>query len=412
MNTKIIHKKDYDFSKTKEYFKDVVILPTETVYGIAADIYNINAIQRIYEVKNRPHDNPLIVHISSLKMLDSLIEGPINIFNSKLIEKYWPGPLTLIFEAKKTLSHILTNNMSTVAIRMPDCEFTLNVIEHLGHPIVMPSANLSGRPSTTSASHVFDDLNGKVPLIIDGDECLLGIESTVVNCLSHVPTILRPGSITYEEICNTLQHKVEICTSLKNKPQQILPNISNNHSITTNESENTENRLNMEFENKDSSAYLSPGMKYKHYSPEKPLYLIKQNGNLINEIIISKVKENKNIIGCIVNTMNVFTKQTLETFKLIEIDGEEYHKKIYNEEIRNNILHEENMEEIRCNKSESPVIYVFCYKNDKKLFAEKLFKYLRFYDKMCDCIIAIGTEYTEEGLAVMDRLEKASTEIF
>lgn len=177
---------------------DVIAIPTETVYGLAANALDPLAIQKIYEAKGRPSDNPLIIHISSLEMLSKLVNYNSSSFYSNVINDLWPGPLTLLFPKSDLLPSIVTGGSDTMAIRMPSCKITLRLIELCGFPLAAPSANTSGRPSPTQAIHVYNDLNGKIPLIIDGGSCSCGIESTVVNGLTDPPIMLRPGGISLE----------------------------------------------------------------------------------------------------------------------------------------------------------------------------------------------------------------------
>ena len=176
-----------------------IAIPTETVYGLAANAIRPTAVRKIFQVKSRPLDNPLIVHISSLSMLYPLIEKPqdFSLFET-LISTFWPGPLTLLFPKSSLIPDEVTAGLPTVAIRFPEHPIAQLIIEKCGFPLAAPSANISGRPSPTEASHVFEDLKERIPLIVDGGSCSKGVESTVVNLLSDPPIILRPGSITPE----------------------------------------------------------------------------------------------------------------------------------------------------------------------------------------------------------------------
>lgn len=228
---------------------DLVAIPTETVYGLAADATSKLATSKIYTAKNRPSDNPLIVHVSSLKMLRSFLISVRNFndYNAELwppvyddlMATFWPGPLTLLFK---------TSNDESVAIRMPAHSGTLALIESCDFPLAAPSANLSGRPSPTDAQNVFDDLNGRIPLILDGGRCSEGLESTVFSCLED-PLILRPGTVTLESI-------------------RSIPGL-----------ENTQ----IDGICDENSVPKAPGMKYKHYSPNSELHLVENTD--INEYI-------------------------------------------------------------------------------------------------------------------------------
>ncbi len=177
----------------------LVAFPTETVYGLGADGLNKRAVKSIYEAKGRPSDNPLILHISSLDEINGLV-GEIPEKALPLMEKFWPGPLTLIFKKSEAVPYETTGNLDTVAIRFPVNKIARLLIRQSGVPIAAPSANTSGKPSPTRASHVEFDLNGKIEMILDGGACEYGIESTILDVSTKTPCLLRPGSITKEEI--------------------------------------------------------------------------------------------------------------------------------------------------------------------------------------------------------------------
>lgn len=239
MKTEIVGLKD-NLERIAETFKEFPVpFPTETVYGLGASVWRDDLIRKVFEIKNRPSDNPLIVHVSSLEMLSHCIEGPIPEEYSELIDLYWPGPLTLLFKKNKSVPEIVTAGGEYVAVRMPAHRDALLLIEYLGYPIVGPSANKSTRPSPTRAEHVREDLEGEVPLIIDGGECGEGVESTVVNGLHFPPLLLRPGAISYEEIKENLP-SLELLTG-----------------------KNT------------AEGKASPGTRYKHYSPTASVTMIK-----------------------------------------------------------------------------------------------------------------------------------------
>jgi len=226
----------------------VVAFPTETVYGLGALASSSEAINKIYQIKGRPNDNPLIVHISSLEQLETIAYK--NKFFDILSYNFWPGPLTIILTKKNTVLDIVSANLPTVAVRMPSNKIALELINFCKVPIVAPSANTSGKPSTTKASHVLDDLDGYVDIIIDGGSSEFGLESTIIDITSNIPIVLRPGSITLE--------------SLKN----VLPNTVYNNEI------------------KNIDKPIAPGMKYKHYSPNAEVFIV--DGNL--DFIVSKIK--------------------------------------------------------------------------------------------------------------------------
>ena len=216
-------------------------VPTETVYGLAADAYDEKAVAAVFEAKGRPQDNPLILHISDMDMLYSAAKSvpPLAL---RLAEKFWPGPLTMIFPRNEKVPASTCGGLDTAAVRMPKSEFLLDVISRCGFPIAAPSANTSGLPSPTSAKHVIEDMNGKIPLIIDGGSCEVGVESTVI-CFEgeNAVRILRPGAVTKEMLS-------EYCT------------VSVDSGVTGKIPENKK--------------VLSPGMKYKHYSPKAQVYIL------------------------------------------------------------------------------------------------------------------------------------------
>ncbi len=220
---------------------EVVAIPTETVYGLAANAFDENAVTEIFKAKGRPADNPLIVHIAVLSQLDELVsEVPDSV--ALLAERFWPGPLTLVLKKSGKVPDIVTAGLDSVAIRMPSHPVALAFIEACKVPLAAPSANLSGSPSPTQARHVYDDLNGKIPMILDGGTCAVGVESTVLSLTGDIPEILRPGEVTLEQLKTVLEN-------VKLNPAVVSP-------LNTGEKPR------------------SPGMKYKHYAPKTDILLI------------------------------------------------------------------------------------------------------------------------------------------
>lgn len=217
---------------------EVVAFPTETVYGLGANALNGAAVKKIFVAKGRPQDNPLIVHVSSTEMVEEIAEE-ITENARKLMEKFWPGPLTVILAKKKSLPDEVTAGLTSVAIRLPSNKIALNLISLCGFPLAAPSANLSARPSPTEARHVFCDLKGKIPLIVDGGKCDVGLESTVVDCRFSEVFVLRPGKISREEI-----------SALVPLGEKTFD---------------------------DGEAPRSPGMKYRHYSPRGKVILLSES---------------------------------------------------------------------------------------------------------------------------------------
>ena len=179
---------------------ELVAFPTETVYGLGADGLNREAVAKIFQAKGRPGDNPLILHISALDQIAPLIACELSPIAKKMADAFWPGPLTMIFPKSARVPENVSAGLPTVAIRFPAHPDAQRLIAAAETPIAAPSANRSGKPSPTTANHVFEDMNGHIPLILDGGECLVGVESTVVDMTGPVPHILRPGGITAEQI--------------------------------------------------------------------------------------------------------------------------------------------------------------------------------------------------------------------
>lgn len=177
----------------------LVIFPTETVYGIGANAIDEEAVRNIYIAKGRASDNPLIAHISDIKMLDDLVLE-VGEIERKLIKNFWPGPLTIVFNKKPIVPDIITGGLNTVAVRMPSNEIAHKLIEYSNCPIAAPSANISGKPSGTQIEDIIEELDGKVEYIIDNGKVDIGVESTVIRVVDNVVHILRPGKITPEDI--------------------------------------------------------------------------------------------------------------------------------------------------------------------------------------------------------------------
>lgn len=237
----------------------IVAFPTETVYGLGADAFNENAIKKVFEVKNRPFNDPLIVHVADLKIIEKIAYLDDRVF--LLIKKFWPGPLTLVLKKKKVIPDIVTNNLDTVAIRMPDCKIALKLIKLSTGALAAPSANPFGYISPTEAIHVVTHFDGKIHAIIDGGRTKVGVESTVLDLSTEEIKLLRPGGVSLEEIEHALKNKIEY-----------------SHIITG----------------------RSPGELKHHYSPKKPLFIIKYeeikkiDGSLSGLILFKETRENFN----------------------------------------------------------------------------------------------------------------------
>ena len=178
---------------------ELVAIPTETVYGLGADGLNPNAVAKIFEAKGRPGDNPLILHVAGPEQIQMLCHD-VPAVAYTLAETFWPGPLTMILPARDIVPKRTTGGLSTVGVRCPDCEITREIIRLAGTPIAAPSANISGKPSTTTADHVRHDHNGNIPLIVDGGASRVGVESTIIDLTDETPRLLRPGGITLEAL--------------------------------------------------------------------------------------------------------------------------------------------------------------------------------------------------------------------
>lgn len=310
---------------------EVVAFPTETVYGLGANATSDEAIAKVYEAKGRPSDNPLIVHIADFSQLNELV---LEIPNTakKLIKKFWPGPLTIIFKVKSNaVSKKVTAGLDTVGIRMPDHRLALALINAANLPIAAPSANSSGKPSPTTAEHVKEDLNGRISGILDGGETGIGVESTVVDCTSEVPVILRPGGITKEAMEREIGN-VEIDPALH---------------------ENLESKP------------KAPGMKYTHYAPNAPVYLVDGQPEFIQQLV-KKCHDEGLAVGVIA---------TEETANMYDAD----------------------------------VVRACGSREDLFTVANKLYDTLRsFNSKNVDIIYSEVFPTEGVGLAIMNRLEKAA----
>lgn len=252
--TRIFGTTEEDIKQAAEIIKEggLVAFPTETVYGLGANALDTEAVGKVYAAKGRPSDNPMIVHIANKEDVARLTPS-ITEDMEKLMEAFWPGPLTMVVAAKEEIPRVTTGGLDTVAVRMPASDVALSLIREAGVPVAAPSANLSGRPSPTTAMHVYDDLKDRIDAVIQGDTCKVGIESTVVDMTEEAPMILRPGIVTQQEIADVLSKEVALDPALLEKPDMF-----NNEGLLE------EGR---EFKPK------SPGMKYKHYAPKAEMVI-------------------------------------------------------------------------------------------------------------------------------------------
>ena len=238
----------------------LVAFPTETVYGLGADGLNENAVKKIYEAKGRPSDNPLILHIQDISEVKPLVLE-INSTAKKLMDTFWPGPMTLVFKKSAIVPPVISGGLDTVAIRLPENKVARELIRLSKTPIAAPSANTSGKPSPTKASHVFEDLNGRIDMIIDGGSCDIGLESTVIDVTTLSPVILRPGGVTFEDI------------------YKLFPDVSYDKHLTLDTIT-------------DTVKPRSPGMKYKHYAPEGELFILEGDIGKVRKYILENSDEN------------------------------------------------------------------------------------------------------------------------
>ena len=254
-----------------------VVFPTETVYGLGANALDKNAVEKIFAAKNRPSDNPLIIHIGKKSQAND-IAREITENSKKLMEFFWPGPLTIIFKKKANIPDSVTCGLDTVAVRMPENKIALELLKESGIPVAAPSANISGKPSGTDVLHVIDDLKGKVDIIINGGLSKIGIESTVIDMTGNIPMILRPGIVTLEQISTVIGY-TEYDSALDSDNKNAVPK--------------------------------SPGQKYRHYSPESQMILFRGAKNQIERAVNEKYRKLTNdgkkvIILCVDERKNVF----------------------------------------------------------------------------------------------------------
>ncbi len=315
----------------------LVAFPTETVYGLGADALNAEAVKRIYVAKKRPLDNPIIIHVATKQETLQLTEN-IPSKARKLMSVFWPGPLTLVLKASEKVPKAILGGLDTVAVRMPRHNVALALIRESRVPIAAPSANLSGRPSPTTAEHVKQDLDGRIEMILDGGPTNIGIESTVLDVTVDPPEILRPGGTSYEDL-------VKVISQVKIHPTVLAE------------------------KNVRVAKVPSPGMKHRHYAPRAELVLIegtvKPTVKNIQQIIDQNVKNGKKV-GVLA------TDETKDMYK-------------------------------------ADAVKSLGSRADLPSAARNLFRLLREFDKdKVDIIIAEGVPLEGLGLAVMNRLRKAS----
>ena len=312
----------------------LVAFPTETVYGLGANGLDAQAVAGIFRAKGRPADNPLILHIDAPGQLEQLA-AVVPASARALIDRYWPGPLSVVVRRQPQVPDVVTGGLDTVAVRLPDSLIARELIRLAGVPVAAPSANTSGRPSPTTAQAVESDLAGRIDAIIDAGSCAIGVESTVVDCTTPVPTLLRPGGITYEMLLAVLG-AIEVDPALAGL----------------------------------AAVPRSPGMKYTHYAPAAPLFLIEtepQETALLLQREIARALAAGNTVGAIVSAE---TAQVLPAQVMTAVYGPQ---------------------------------------GGAGIIAANLYNALRAFDHTAvDVIYAEGISEQGLGLAVMNRLRKAS----
>lgn len=240
----------------------LVAFPTETVYGLGANAFDDEAVKSIYVAKGRPSDNPLIVHFADVDSIKTAV-SELTEDAKLLLSVFAPGPLTVILKKSDKISKTVTAGLDTVAVRIPSDEIARELIKNAGVPIAAPSANLSGKPSPTTPKHVIDDMNGRVDAIIEGGDCSVGVESTVIDLSGNTPTILRPGGVTYDEIKELIPDTVI--------DRHILKSV------------------------KEDEKPKSPGMKYKHYAPDADVTVVEGESEKVKKKIDELLFENKTL---------------------------------------------------------------------------------------------------------------------
>ena len=246
METLLLYNTPEDIARAGEILRNggLVAIPTETVYGLAANALDGKAVAKIFAAKGRPQDNPLIVHIADISQWNALVkEIPPRAL--ALAKAYWPGPLTIILPKSDLIPNEVSAGLGTVAVRFPSMRTAQKIIQAAGVPLAAPSANLSGSPSPTCARHTMDDMRGRIDAVLDGGECNFGVESTVVTLATEVPRLLRPGAVTPDDLRAVLG-ELEIDEAVMGKLRE-------------------------------GAAAASPGMKYKHYSPRAEVTIVKSS---------------------------------------------------------------------------------------------------------------------------------------
>ena len=326
-----------------------VAFPTETVYGLGANALDDLAIQKIYKAKGRPSDNPLIVHIASINMIDALALE-VKPYVHKLMTDFWPGPITFVFKKRPEISNVVSGGLDTIAVRMPSHVIALRLIALSGKPIAAPSANLSGKPSPTTSKYVVEDLFGRVNCIIDGGDCEVGLESTVLDVTGDVPVILRPGKVTREQIAERVG-ACDIDAAIKG------------------------------FVIDTSGVARSPGMKYRHYAPKAEVHVYVGG---TSEVIRFFYEKTLALIASSSGRVGIMTfDEDAEVLNKLFAHVPEFYDRV--------------------------AILTLGSAKDWSSYGQKLFDCLRQVDVLgCECVLVRGVEEIGLGGAIMNRLKKAS----
>ena len=351
METRIFSKKDIEEAARVLKAGGLVAFPTETVYGLGGNGLSRDAARKIYAAKGRPSDNPLILHVSKIEEVNPLVES-IPEKAKLLMESFWPGPLTVILKKSEIVPRESTGGLDTVALRCPDNALSLALIEKAGFPIAGPSANLSGSPSPTEASHVYHDLAGRIEGILDDGAVGIGVESTILDMSGDVPTLLRPGAITLEDLTEVLGEKPEVDPTLVGKKME------------------------------DGFIPKAPGMKYRHYAPKAEM-----------------------ILFCVVEEKGSEDKISKRIAEYLEEEG----LKFLEEQIA--ILCAEESKHLYKDlvKKKDISLKILGRRNEPLSMTHNLFRILRECDEEGIGLI-LSEGYSEEGIgfALMNRMKKAA----
>ena len=330
----------------------LVAFPTETVYGLGGNALDPTAAAKIYAAKGRPSDNPLIAHIADREELEELV-SEIPAAAEKLMDLYWPGPMTLVFPKTDKVPYGTTGGLETVAVRMPSHPVARALIRAAGVPIAAPSANLSGRPSPTKAEHVFEDMDGRIEMILDGGEVGIGLESTIIDVTGEVPSLLRPGFIS-EEMLKDVLGQVEVdAASVGPMDPEAQPK--------------------------------APGMKYRHYAPKADMTIIRGDRDQVIETICDKAE------------------RALGRGKKVGIVCTEESLPVYEERLQS------AMTSAKAGEDDVLHLAVIGSRKDPSTIAHNLFDVLRSFDGLqVDRIYSESFEGGQLGDAIMNRLKKAA----